>query len=122
MDDKTKYITPLLVLLAGAIASIIMYVRGYEFTRMLWVLLIVLVIFYFLGDTARYIYSRIRPRIIPEVDYGEIEKLTKGNYDANGNIMEFANDEENEQKEEVDVGVDTADASLEDEYDDEEGE
>jgi hypothetical protein len=94
MEDKTRFITPLLMLLAGAIASIIMAVRGYELTRMLWILLIVLVIFYFLGDTARYIYSIIKPRIIPEADFSEMEKMVRENLEQTGNIEEITDDKE----------------------------
>ena len=68
MGNKTRLITPFFMLLAGAIASIIMYIRGFELTRMLWGVLIVLVIFYIIGDVARYLYSSIRPRIIPATD------------------------------------------------------
>lgn len=74
MGNKTGLITPFLMLLAGAIASIIMYVRGYELTRMLWGLLIVLLIFYVLGDIARYLYASIRPRIIPT---GDLEQMVQ---------------------------------------------
>jgi hypothetical protein len=94
MEDKTRFITPLLMLLAGAIASIIMAVRGYELTRMLWILLIVLVIFYFLGDTARYIYSIIKPRIIPDADFSEMEKMVRENLEQTGNIEEITDDKE----------------------------
>jgi hypothetical protein len=94
MEDKTRFITPLLMLFAGAIASIIMAVRGYELTRMLWILLIVLIIFYFLGDTARYIYSMIRPRIIPEADYSEMEKMVRENLEQTGNVEEITDDKE----------------------------
>ena len=71
MGNKTRLITPFFMLLAGAIASIIMYIRGFELTRMLWGVLIVLVIFYIIGDVARYLYSSIRPRIIPATDNTE---------------------------------------------------
>ncbi len=77
MGNKTGLITPFLMLLAGAIASIIMYVRGYELTRMLWGLLIVLLIFYVLGDIARYLYAPIRPRIIPT---GDLDVLLRSWY------------------------------------------
>ena len=63
-----KLITPFLMLFAGAVASIIMYVRHFDLYTMLWVLLVVLVIFYIIGDVVRYIYESIRPRIIPDMD------------------------------------------------------
>ena len=45
MENKTQLITPFLMLTAGTIASIIMYIRKFDLNRMLWGLLIVLVIF-----------------------------------------------------------------------------
>ncbi len=64
---------PLIVLTAAAIAEIIMFIRQFELYRMLWILFIVLVIFYIIGDVVQYIYMRIKPRIIPEAD--DIERL-----------------------------------------------
>ena len=72
MGNKVRLITPFLMLSAGAIASIIMYIRGYEFERMLWILLIVLLIFYVIGDIVRYLYASIRPRIIPDENIGTV--------------------------------------------------
>ena len=40
MDNKVKLITPFLMLLAGSLASIIMYIRKYDFYTMLWILLV----------------------------------------------------------------------------------
>ena len=74
MGNKTGLITPFFMLLAGAIASIIMYVRGFDLTTMLWGLLIVLVVFYIIGDIARYLYASIRPRIIPS---GDLEMMVQ---------------------------------------------
>ena len=68
MGNKVKLIKPFLMLLAGSLASIIMYIRKYDFYTMLWVLLVVLVVFYIIGDVVRYIYAAIRPRIIPSTD------------------------------------------------------
>ncbi len=56
MGNKVRLITPFLMLLAGALASVIMYIKKYDFNSMLWTLLIVLLIFYVIGDTVRYIY------------------------------------------------------------------
>ena len=103
MGNKTGLITPFLMLLAGAIASIIMYVRGYELTRMLWGLLIVLLIFYVLGDIARYLYASIRPRIIPTGDLEQMVQEAKKNGDLTGNVVAFANEEQNDM-EDMDAG------------------
>ena len=103
MGNKTGLITPFLMLLAGAIASIIMYIRGYELTTMLWGLLIVLVIFYILGDVARYLYASIRPRIIPAHDLDKMIKQAKKNGDLTGSVVAFADKEQDQMQESVDA-------------------
>ena len=94
MEDKTRLITPFFMLLAGAIASVIMYVRGFEFTRMLWGLLIVLVVFYILGDIARYLYASIKPRIIPSDDLDRMILDARKNGDLTGSVVAFSDDEQ----------------------------
>ncbi|MDE6220261.1 MAG: hypothetical protein K2G51_07545 [Lachnospiraceae bacterium] len=96
MGNKTGLITPFFMLLAGAIASIIMYVRGFDLTTMLWVLLVVLVIFYILGDVARYLYASIRPRIIPTGNLELLVQKAKLNGDLTGSVVAFANEEQND--------------------------
>lgn len=44
-----KLVPIILMLTAGAIASIITYVRDFELTEMLWILLGVLILFYIIG-------------------------------------------------------------------------
>ncbi len=95
MGNKTGLITPFFMLLAGAIASIIMYVRGFDLTTMLWGLLIVLVVFYIIGDIARYLYASIRPRIIPTGDLEMMVQKAKQNGDLTGSVVAFENDEQN---------------------------
>lgn len=46
---KRRMIPIFLMLVAGAITSIITYIKDYELTRMLWILVGVLIIFYVLG-------------------------------------------------------------------------
>ncbi|MBP3458284.1 MAG: hypothetical protein J6K58_03675 [Lachnospiraceae bacterium] len=46
---KRKMIPIILMLAAGAVTSIITFIKDYELIRMLWTLLIVLIIFYLLG-------------------------------------------------------------------------
>ena len=46
---KRRMIPIFLMLLAGAITSIITYIRDYELVKMLWTLLGVLIVFYVLG-------------------------------------------------------------------------
>lgn len=92
MGNKVRLITPFLMLLAGALASVIMYIKKYDFNSMLWTLLIVLLIFYVIGDIVRYIYALIRPRIIPKVDISGVtsEHLTD---DTVANAEAFDNKE-----------------------------
>ncbi|MBD5540482.1 MAG: hypothetical protein HDR00_04705 [Lachnospiraceae bacterium] len=50
---KRKLIPIFLMLVAGAVASIIAYIRDYELTRMLWTLLAALIVFYLLGTVLK---------------------------------------------------------------------
>jgi len=94
MGNKTGLITPFFMLLAGAIASIIMYVRGFDLTTMLWGLLIVLVVFYIIGDVARYLYVSIRPRIIPTGNLEIMVQKAKQSGELTGSVVAFENDEQ----------------------------
>ena len=89
-NGKVKLITPFLMLFAGALASIIMFVKKYDLYTMLWVLLIVLIVFYVIGDVARYLYMSVRPRVLPQ---GEIEDMITM---LNSGVME-KDTEENEE-------------------------
>lgn len=91
MENKTKYITPFIMLFAGALAAIIMLVKQYELYRMLWTLLIVLVVFYVIGDVVRYLYASIRPKIIPVDDLDEMVALA-----ARGQQIEESSETEDE--------------------------
>ena len=71
-NGKVRLITPFLMLFAGALASIIMFIKKYDLYTMLWVLLIVLIVFYVIGDIARYLYMSVQPRVLPQ---GEIEDM-----------------------------------------------
>ncbi len=103
MGNKTSLITPFFMLLAGAIASIIMYIRGFELTRMLWGLLIVLVIFYIIGDVIRYIYASIRPRIIPTYELDKMVQAARKNGDLTGSVVAFEGDGQDNAEEGVDA-------------------
>lgn len=103
MGNKTGLITPFFMLLAGAIASIIMYIRGFELTRMLWGLLIVLVIFYIIGDSIRYIYASIRPRIIPAYELDKMVQAARKNGDLTGSVVAFEGDGQDNAEEGVDA-------------------
>lgn len=90
---KAKLITPFFMLLAGAITSIVMFSRGVDFLTMLVTLLIVLLIFYFIGDVIRYIYEAVQPRVI---SMDELYYFV----DENGHVIERTADEEEQQSEE----------------------
>lgn len=94
MGNKTGLITPFLMLLAGSVASIIMYIRDFEFYTMLWVLLIVLLIFYVIGDIARYLYAAVRPRVISDIDYAGIEHSMQNSEDEGSVITRDNIDDE----------------------------
>lgn len=132
MDNKVKLITPFLMLLAGALASVIMYIRKFDLFTMLWVLLVVLVIFYIIGDVVRYIYASIRPRIIPNISMNEytmeepIENVVAKDDTENTQDQEFVSEGEDKAamswssgEEETDDTPRMADASDEEGYTDE---
>lgn len=54
---KRRLIPPFVMLLAGAIVSITMYILHYEVKFLLIVLVCVLVVFYMLGDTLRWMLN-----------------------------------------------------------------
>lgn len=125
MENKVKLITPFLMLLAGAIASIIMYIRHFDLFTMLWALLLVLVIFYVIGDIVRYIYESIRPRIIPDMDEDfESEPdfdsvITKGNETEDTDSSEQQEQPTAQETDEEEGQSEMADASEEEGYTDE---
>lgn len=46
---KRKLVPPFIMLLAGAVTSIVMFLNHYEIKKMLWILVAVLVSFYIIG-------------------------------------------------------------------------
>lgn len=105
-NNKAKLITPLLMLFAGAVASVIMYVKKYEFYKMLWILLVVLVVFYIIGDVVRYLYESVRPSILPKEEIDEmLNALENGGLEADADTQEEAEEtsaDEGEADEETD--------------------
>ncbi|MCR5032051.1 MAG: hypothetical protein K6A92_04240 [Lachnospiraceae bacterium] len=70
---KRKYLPAILTLTAGLIASIIMTLLHYEIGKMLVILLITLVVFYFLGSLLRYFLDRFEAQIEEKnLDEGEV--------------------------------------------------
>lgn len=93
VENKTRFITPVLMLIGAAVASITMFVKNYELYTMLWVLLVVLIIFYIIGDVVRYIYASVRPCILPQSS--DLENMI-----AKMNVEEEQSDEVVEKNEE----------------------
>lgn len=117
-NSKVRLITPLLMLFAGALASIIMYIRKYDFYKMLWVLLIVLVVFYIIGDIVRYLYESVRPNIIPTDHLDEmLDSIKTGVVEMEADEESEAEDEEIAENEEETESE--ADMLREDDLDDE---
>lgn len=82
---KTKLIPPFIMLMAGAIASILTFLNHYDIKDMLFILLIVLIIFYILGLVVKKILDTFT--VVDEKsvsDEGEvIEKEVVNNAEVN---------------------------------------
>lgn len=71
---KRKLIPPGVMLLGGAIASITMYIRKFELTDLIVVLVIVLVLFYIAGGLIKYMFDRFADEIREQEEEKVIEK------------------------------------------------
>lgn len=70
---KRKLIPPFVMLLAGAIVSITMFVSHYKLKDMLIVLLCVLIVFYIAGEILKYMLDRFEAQIEEaRMDKGEV--------------------------------------------------
>ena len=82
---KTKLIPPFMMLMAGAITSILTFINQYEIKDALFILLFVLIIFYFMGLIVKKIfdtYTIVNNKILEdegEVIEKEVVKDTEGN-------------------------------------------
>lgn len=112
-NNRAKLITPFLMLFAGALASVIMYVRHFDLFTMLWVLLLVLVIFYVIGDVARYLYQSVQPKILPDVETLEDYLASNGNIVSKEKGADDAEaDEDVEEMQEAELSPDEEDAYM----------
>lgn len=109
-NGKVRLITPFLMLFAGALASIIMFIKKYDLYTMLWVLLIVLIVFYVIGDVARYLYMSVQPRVLPQ---GEIEDMIAM---MNNDVVEKNAEEEEAEINEEDSGEEALEYDMDEEY------
>ncbi|MCM1048095.1 MAG: hypothetical protein NC433_06695 [Clostridiales bacterium] len=82
---KRKLIPPLIMLSAGAIVSITMFVQRYEAKDMLLILLCVLIVFYIAGELVKWMFDRFEAQIeAARLEEGEvIEKEPDESFDAN---------------------------------------
>lgn len=110
MENKTRYITPFVMLLAASAATIVMCIRKVDLMPMFKTLVIVLIIFYIIGDIVRYIYASIRPKVIPDLN---LEKLNhfKGSKNTIGHSTMGVEDEA------LDDRIDEEQLSMDDLFD-----
>lgn len=114
-NGKARLITPFLMLFAGALASIIMFIRNYDLYTMLWVLMIVLIIFYVIGDVARYLYMSVKPRVLPQGEIeGMIAMLNSGVMEKD--MVEAEEYEEEEANEDIEEFQEDFEFDMDEEY------
>lgn len=116
MDNKAKYITPIVMLFVVALSAIIMTLEDYEMIPMLKTLLVVSIVFYFIGDIARYVYTCVRPKVISQDYLQAMAKMSLDNCfelakddvfeSANFKYVEAQNDSEKSIDDEYDISVD----------------
>ena len=106
-NGKVRLITPFLMLFAGALASIIMFIKKYDLYTMLWVLLIVLIVFYVIGDVARYLYMSVQPRVLPQSEIEDmIAMMNSGVVEMNTEEEEVTSKEEYSEEEALEYDMD----------------
>ena len=109
-NGKVRLITPFLMLFAGALASIIMFIKEYDLYTMLWVLLIVLIVFYVIGDVARYLYMSVQPRVLPQSEIEDMIAL------MSSGVLEKSAEETEAVADEVDSGEEAQEYDMDEEY------
>lgn len=109
-NSKARLITPFLMLFAGALASIIMFIKKYDLYTMLWVLLIVLIVFYVIGDVARYLYMSVKPRVLPQTEIEDMISM------MNNGLLEKSEEEASEETEEADSEEEAQEFDMNEEY------
>lgn len=106
-NGKVRLITPFLMLFAGALASIIMFIREYDLYTMLWVLLVVLIVFYVIGDVVRYLYMSVQPRVLPQNEIEDmIAMMNSGVVEMNAEEEEVTSKEEYSEEEALEYDMD----------------
>ena len=109
-NDKVKLITPILMLFAGSLASVIMFLKKYDLYTMLWVLLIVLIVFYVIGDVVRYLYMSVQPRVLPQAEIEDMIAM------MNSGVLEKSAEETEAMIEEEDFEEENSEYNMDEEY------
>ena len=90
---KRRILAPIVMLSAGAVASIAMFLMRYELGRMLGILFLVLLLFYILGSVFSYVLNRFEEqneaiRLAREAEEGEVvEKEMEEDDDSEGFVV-----------------------------------
>lgn len=95
---KRKLIPPFIMLLAGAIVSITMFVSHYKLKDMLIILLCVLIVFYMAGEVIKWMLDRFEAQI-EEARMDEGEVIEKEPDDAGETGADTARRTENKDEE-----------------------
>ena len=98
---KRQMLAPIIMLSAGAIASIFMFFTGYELPRMLGILFIVLLLFYILGSVFSFVLNRFEEqneaiRLAREAEEGEVVEKEMEDEGEEGEGAVFASAEMND--------------------------
>lgn len=101
---KTKTVPAIIMLLGCSVASIVMYINGYEFGKMLRVLLFVLLLFLILGLIVKIVIDKNIP--LPEED----EEISE-----DGEVIEKQSEDEDAEDSFVDEDGAVVPASMADE-------
>lgn len=101
---KTKTVPAIIMLLGCSVASIVMYINGYEFGKMLKVLLGVLLLFLILGLIIKIVIDKNIP--LPE----EEEEISE-----DGEVIEKQSEEDSEELSEDEDGAVVKASSMDEE-------
>lgn len=85
---KTKNIPAIVMLLGCAVAAIVTYINGYSLQKTLKTVLVVLLIFLFMGLIIKYLFDKYIPPIEEE----------SGVTDDEGSVIEKTSDEDTEEE------------------------
>ena len=97
MSDKRRLLAPIVMLTAGAVASITMFIMQYELGKMLGTLLLILVFFYILGSVFAYVLARFEAqneaiRLAKEAEEGEVIEKEMDEEEDEKTVSEIENE------------------------------